>query len=254
MFRLHVANATPLPPVEPVLVPATKIPVSKGYPFNGWTEPQKQLATKLKSEIQDEFIHLTGKPLAGEEEWASSDETIARYCKASKFDAAKALAMITKTLQWRRDFRPTEIKPEDVEMEARDGKMFYSGFDRMGRPILHFRNSQLSKNPDRYLKFIVFMVENGLALCQKGAMQITIVVEAEGISPFSIQSPMLYVKFLDILSSHYVETLGSLLLVDPSWYIPVIYNLVSGLIDPVTKAKINFILTKKKESKVEQVG
>lgn len=74
--------------------------------------------------------------------------------RAAKWKLEDGKKRIKHTMEWRREFKPELIEPEDVGVEAESGKMyvlynciFYrgltssilSGFDNDARPILYLR-------------------------------------------------------------------------------------------------------------------
>ncbi|KAJ3066099.1 hypothetical protein HDU98_010591 [Podochytrium sp. JEL0797] len=253
-MRLAIANATPVPTSPPLLKPPKSFPVPEGFPFNGWTREQKQVADELRAHVEGLLEEVTGSavlvgtPLSGEREWALREECVARYCRAAKFEVGKAKQMMEKTLNWRREFRPTEIKPAEVEEEAKNGKMYWSGHDREGRPILHFNGAiMISSDVDRFLKFVVFLLEKGTQLCPYGQFQFAAVVDAKNVGLWTVNSPTVYVKCLDIISSHFPESLGLCLMINPSWYLHVIWKIVSPFVDPVTRSKVCFADTRQQQ-------
>jgi hypothetical protein len=40
-------------------------------------------------------------------------------------------------LAWRREFKPDEINPDDIEQESLTGKEIINGFDKQGRPNIY---------------------------------------------------------------------------------------------------------------------
>jgi len=58
-----------------------------------------------------------------EERWLSKPDTIPRYIRAAKWHLADGKKRIKATLEWRREFKPDIIPPEDVRIESETGKM-----------------------------------------------------------------------------------------------------------------------------------
>ena len=66
-----------------------------------------------------------------------SDATLARYCRARKWDVARAEKMLHATLEWRAKMRPEEITWESVLHEAVTGKTYISDAkDKQGRRLM----------------------------------------------------------------------------------------------------------------------
>ncbi|KAI8833307.1 CRAL-TRIO domain-containing protein [Chytriomyces cf. hyalinus JEL632] len=246
---LSVANPSPLPAAPPLLQCATMAPAPEGFPLHNLTATEIQSVQSLQTQTSAIFTSspplLTGTPLPGEEQWATSNDTALRYLKACKFDVGKAYTMVLRSLQWRREYRPTEITPEDVEEESRNGKMFWSGFDRAGRPIFNLDAAKVkSTDTDRYLKLIVFNLERGVALCPGGVYQLTTVADVSNVSLFNQNPVSVSVQTLSILQAHYPERLGCTVVMDPSWTLWALWAVLSPFIDSGTRSKIYFTNSK----------
>ena len=58
--------------------------------------------------------------------WVNRPDTMPRYMRAAKWRFDDAQKRIKATLEWRRDFRPDLIPPEEVRIESVSGKMSVS--------------------------------------------------------------------------------------------------------------------------------
>jgi hypothetical protein len=58
-----------------------------------------------------------------ERRWLDRPDTMARYLRASKWKLDEARKRIKGTIEWRREFQPELIPPDDVKIEAATGKM-----------------------------------------------------------------------------------------------------------------------------------
>lgn len=117
--------------------------------------------------------------------------------------------MLKNTILWRRDFRPDQLDPSYIRPEAETGKMYYSGFDRSGRPLWVMRpRNQNSKDNERQIKHIVFCLERGIRLMPQGVETVDIIIDFKGAMASSHPSLSTSKKFLEILGNHYPERLG----------------------------------------------
>lgn len=55
--------------------------------------------------------------------WLRNADTMGRYMRASKWNVDEAKKRIKATMEWRRDFKPDLIPPEEVKVESVTGKM-----------------------------------------------------------------------------------------------------------------------------------
>jgi phosphatidylinositol/phosphatidylcholine transfer protein len=58
-----------------------------------------------------------------EDRWLAWPDCCGRYMRAAKWKLEEAKRRIKGTLEWRREFKPDLIKPEDVRIESVTGKM-----------------------------------------------------------------------------------------------------------------------------------
>ncbi|KAI8330378.1 CRAL-TRIO domain-containing protein [Chlamydoabsidia padenii] len=172
-----------------------------------------------------------------------TDATLHRYMRARKWDYEAAKTMLENTIHWRRDFKPDLLDPDYIRPEADTGKMYYNGFDKAGRPLWIMRpRHQNSKDGERQIKHIVFCLERGIRLMPPGVETIDIIIDFKGAMASHHPSLATSKKFLEILSNHYPERLGYALIVKSPWFFLTSFKLISPFIDPVTRAKIKFVV------------
>lgn len=100
-------------------------------------------------------------------------------------------------------------------MQAETGKMYFSGFDKTGRPLWIMKpRFENSKDSDGQIKHIVFCLERGIRLLPERVEKVSIVVDFKGSSMSNNASVGTSKKFLEILSNHYPERLGVAFLVN----------------------------------------
>ncbi|KAJ3088970.1 hypothetical protein HK100_007890 [Physocladia obscura] len=212
------------------------------YPFNELTETQAQaLANVRKNRLAGIYAGLTGKPCDNEPAW-TDDVCLLKYLRATKWDFEAAVKRLQETMQWRRDFRPTENDIDSLKPHAAIGGQYYNGFDKLGRPILVLisRLGSEVKDYDTSLRYSLYTVEKGIKMMPKGVTQLNVLCDYSGMTMFNGYPLSVTSKFLGILSRHYPELLGTLILINPSWYMPVAFTVLGPFIDPVTKAKMRF--------------
>lgn len=55
--------------------------------------------------------------------WLNKPDTIPRYMRASKWKIRDAETRLKATLEWRREYKPDLIPPDEVKIEGETGKM-----------------------------------------------------------------------------------------------------------------------------------
>jgi CRAL/TRIO, N-terminal domain len=58
-----------------------------------------------------------------ERRWLDKPDTFPRYLRAAKWKLDDARKRIKGTIEWRREFQPELIQPDEVKIEAATGKM-----------------------------------------------------------------------------------------------------------------------------------
>ncbi|KAG6856772.1 hypothetical protein H0H87_000950 [Tephrocybe sp. NHM501043] len=161
--------------------------------------------------------------------------------RASKWNFADAQKRIKATLEWRREFKPDLIPPEEVRIESETGKIIINGFDRDGRPIIYMRpgreNTEVSP---RQLRHLVWCLERAKDLMPPGQESLVIIVDYKSTTLRTNPSISVARKVLHILQQHYVETLGRALVVNLPMLLSFFYKGISPFLDPVTRDKMRF--------------
>nr|VDC97818.1 unnamed protein product [Brassica rapa] len=133
---------------------------TKGSSSSGFenTSPPEDYLNKI-----NEVRTLLG-PLIGKSSEYCSDAAITRYLAARNGHVKKATKMLKETLKWRTQYKPREIRWEEIAREAETGKIYRSNYtDKYGRPVLLMRPScQNTKSPKGQIRFLVYCMENAI--------------------------------------------------------------------------------------------
>lgn len=176
-----------------------------------------------------------------ENRWLSDPMLWHRYLRSVRGDLKHAKKRIIETLEWRREFKPDIIPPEEVAPEAVTGKHVLTGFDREGRPILYLRPGRENTKPSpRQIRYMVWSLERAIDLMQPGQESITIIVDFHGAHFSSMPSISTARHVAHILQLHYVERLGRAFVCHTPRFISAFFGALSPFLDPVTKDKIRF--------------
>ncbi|KAI8333204.1 CRAL-TRIO domain-containing protein [Choanephora cucurbitarum] len=231
---------TELGPVthEPILTPPKDYQPILNDPLN---EEQK---TKIKDLLayMETIMLAKDDPYYASERGFLTEATAHRYMRARKWDFEEAKNMLEKTVKWRREFKPDQLDPEYIRPETETGKMYFSGFDKFGRPLLIMKpRNENSKDSDRQVKHIVFCLERAMRLMPENVEKITIVTDFRGLSMSNNPSINTSKRFLEILGNHYPERLGAAFLKNSPWFFLASFKVIAPFVDPVTRNKIKFI-------------
>eukprot|EP00904_Undaria_pinnatifida_P011952 jgi/Undpi1/7888/HiC_scaffold_24.g10360.m1 len=176
------------------------------------------------------------------------DACLARYLRARSGNVEKAATMLSATLAWRKEFGLPEVLKDEVDVIAKEnstGKVYVSGFDRQGRPIVVMRpRKENTHDHDGNIKHIVYQMERARAILQRtsgGFDKVCIMIDYVGFSVRNASSMKTNMKTLSILQSHYPETLGVAYLVSPPFVFRSFWKVIYPFIDNDTKGKFCFV-------------
>ncbi|CAM9478645.1 unnamed protein product [Laminaria digitata] len=176
------------------------------------------------------------------------DACLARYLRARSGDVAKAAAMLSATLEWRREFGLPQVLKDEVNVIAKEnstGKVYVSGFDRQGRPVLVMRpREENTQDHDGNIKHIVYQMERARAILQRlsgGYGKVCIMIDYVGFSVRNASPMKTNMKTLRILQNHYPETLGVAYFVSPPFVFRSFWKVIYPFIDGDTKDKFCFV-------------
>ncbi|KAG9222181.1 hypothetical protein CCMSSC00406_0009006 [Pleurotus cornucopiae] len=210
-------------------------------PIHEYTEEQHAQIKGLK-EYADSLLLPSSDPYHHwEKRWLTRPDTIPRYMRAAKWHYADAQKRIKGTLEWRREFQPDLIVPDEVEVESETGKIILTGFDKDGRPIIYMRpGRENTQRSDRQLRHLVWWLERAKDLMPPGQESLVIIVDYKSTTLRTNPSISIARKVLHILQQHYVETLGRAIVVNLPYILSFFYKGISPFLDPVTRDKMRF--------------
>ncbi|OLN87707.1 CRAL-TRIO domain-containing protein C3H8.02 [Colletotrichum chlorophyti] len=193
------------------------------------------------------------------------DALALRFLRARKWDVDKAFVMMISTMHW----RLTEMKVDDDIMkngeagaleaargsdanakrvgedfmaQARSGKTFIHGVDKVGRPIcmvrvrMHRQGEQCEESLEKYT---VFLIETARMVLAPPIDTATIVFDMTGFSMANMDYTP--VKFMiKCFEANYPESLGAVLVHRAPWVFQGIWKIIKGWLDPVVASKVHF--------------
>ncbi|KAM0927117.1 hypothetical protein ACQ4PT_003213 [Festuca glaucescens] len=180
--------------------------------------------------------------LSGKSALYCSDGSVARYLIARNWDVKKATKMLMKTLKWRSEYKPDEIRWDDISDEAATGKIYRSDyFDKSGRSILVMRPScQNTKKAKGQVRYLVYCMENAILNLPPGQDQMVWLIDFAG---FGMSHLSLHVTKLtaDVLQGHYPERLGVAILYNAPRVFESFWKMASPILEPKTRNKVKFV-------------
>lgn len=171
-----------------------------------------------------------------------SDSSISRYLRARAWNVKKAVKMMKESIKWRMEYKPEQIRWEDVAHEAETGKLYRSAYtDKLGRTVLVMRPSrQNSKSTKAQIKYLVYCMENAIMNLPDSLEEMVWLVDFEGfnLSNISVKSTR---ETAHVLQEFYPERLGVAILYNPPKIFEPFYMLVKPFLEPKTANKVKFV-------------
>ncbi|WVQ75770.1 hypothetical protein IAR50_005402 [Cryptococcus sp. DSM 104548] len=223
---------------EVIVVPGAGSTVPKKREYD---EHQLALIAELQEYSKTLLLPATDDYYPWEARFLADPGTHPRYMRAAKWKLPDAKNRIKGTLEWRREFKPELISPDDVGIEAESGKIIITGFDNDSRPVIYMRpGRENTETSPRQIRHLIYNLERALDLMPPGQEQVAIIVDYKSASSQSNPSIGTARKVLHILQNHYVERLGRGLVVNMPWWINAFFSGITPFMDPITRDKIRF--------------
>ncbi|XP_030948825.1 phosphatidylinositol transfer protein 3-like isoform X1 [Quercus lobata] len=219
---------------------------SKKSPSNGFEKAptSEEEQTKIK-----EVRRLIGQ-LPDKLSIYCSDACIARYLRARNWHVKKATKMLKASLKWRLEYKPEEIRWEDIVNEAETGKIYRStSIDKHGRTVLVMRPSrQNTKSIKGQIKYLVYCMENAILNLAPDQEQMVWLIDFEGFNLSHI-SVKVTRETAHVLQECYPERLGLAILYNPPKFFEPFWMVVKPFLEPKTANKVKFVYSDDLNSK-----
>ncbi|KAK0187189.1 CRAL-TRIO domain-containing protein [Armillaria mellea] len=214
---------------------------TKVGPIHDYSDEQKAKISALGEYAHTLLLQENDPYYKWELRWLNKPDTMPRYMRSAKWNYPDAQKRIKATIEWRRDFKPDLIPPDEVRIESETGKIIINGFDKDGRPIIYMRpGRENTESSPRQLRHLVWCLERAKDLMPPGQESLVIIVDYKSTTLRTNPSISIARKVLHILQQHYVETLGRALVVNLPVILSFFYKGISPFLDPVTRDKMRF--------------
>ncbi|XP_033826995.1 SEC14-like protein 1 [Periophthalmus magnuspinnatus] len=183
------------------------------------------------------------------------DQHVLRFLRALDFNLDKARDFLCQSLTWRKQHQvdfllDTWQRPQTLHDYFTGG---WHHHDRDGRPLYVLRLGQMDTKglvralgEEVLLKQVLSLNEEGLRRCEENTRVFgrpvscwTCLVDLEGLNMRHLWRPGIkaLLRIIEVVEANYPETLGKLLIVRAPRVFPVLWTLVSPLIDENTRKK-----------------
>jgi hypothetical protein len=176
------------------------------------------------------------------------DACCMRYLRARSMDVGKAAAMLRATLEWRQETGVDNLqRSEFVDTPfMREGWVYVDGNDSEGRSVVLFRKRK-DKFPmhleQTYLRYMTFVIESAIQNMKNGQEQWIWVLDLAVYSSSNAPHMSVTLGVLQMLANHYPERLHKAYICNAPSIFSLAYKMISPFVDPVSKAKVEFVTT-----------
>uniref|UniRef100_G3PJF3 SEC14-like lipid binding 1 n=1 Tax=Gasterosteus aculeatus aculeatus TaxID=481459 RepID=G3PJF3_GASAC len=183
------------------------------------------------------------------------DQHVLRFLRARDFNLDKAREFLCQSLTWRKQHQvdfllDTWQRPQLLQDHYTGG---WHHHDRDGRPLYILRLGQMdtkglvrASGEEGLLRQVLSINEEGLRQCEENTRVFgrpiscwTCLVDLEGLNMRHLWRPGVkaLLRIIEVVEANYPETLGRLLILRAPRVFPVLWTLVSPLIDENTRKK-----------------
>ncbi|XWS25260.1 hypothetical protein CRYUN_Cryun27aG0054000 [Craigia yunnanensis] len=215
--------------------------MSAGLKKSSSNGSEKSLTSEDQQAKISEIRRLIG-PLPEKLAIYCSDAAITRYLRARNWNVKKATKMLKETLKWRAEYKPEEIRWEEVAHEAETGKIYRSNYiDKHGRTVLVMRPScQNSKSTKGQIRYLVYCMENAILNLPPNQEQMVWLIDFNGFNMSHI-SVKVTRETAHVLQDCYPERLGVAILYNPPKFFEPFWTVVKPFLEPKTQNKVKLV-------------
>ncbi|WVZ18317.1 hypothetical protein V8G54_005639, partial [Vigna mungo] len=211
--------------------------VSKKAASNGH---EKMVISKEHQAKIAEVRRLIG-PLSAKESLYCSDASITRYLSSRNWNVIKAAQMLKQSLKWRKEYKPEEIRWEEVADEAKTGLLYKPNYhDKYGRSVLVMRPClQNSKSTQGQIKHFVYCMESAILNLAPNQEQVVWLVDFQGFKLSNI-SVKVARETAHVVQEYYPKRLGLAILYNAPMIFQPFFSMVKPFLETETRNKIKF--------------
>jgi hypothetical protein len=197
--------------------------------------------TTDQNEILNEFINEIGE-LTPKQRKFCDVRCMLRYLRARDWDVKKALKLLQGSFEWRDRYQPENLDARDLDKEASNGKVFQTGFDKKGQPIVYMiPANNTSEDYDKGVQLLVYTMEKAIESMPEGVEQLVWFIDFKGFSRQNSIPLNVAKETISILSDQYPERLAACYFVDAPFIFNLFYKTISVFVNPNTRNKVNFV-------------
>lgn len=201
---------------------------------------------KLMQELMDRMAGV--EPLAGEEDFFTSSQTLMRFLKARDWKVKDAEKLLKAAVEWRRKTKPLESDCRWCHEKPGYHCLRQVGFDEMGRPVFYSSFSQAAvrnNSVEDSLAHLTYLIENAKRTMRPGVMSWVLIIDCTGMS-LPACNPKLGYGVTQVMSNFYPERLGLVICVNTNRVFQGVWKAIKVFLHPNTVSKMHLVRSKKR--------
>jgi len=232
-------KATPIVPPDACL----RLTLLSGT-TDGLTDAEKAAVEALQADadkMADEFEY---------DEWKRAwldTACMIRHLKARDWNVDEASTLLRVGLKWRDERKVWNIRSDHkdaLHLETRTGKTYRHGLDKLGRPIVYFRDRrQNTKDYFQQVNGVINTFERAIETMDvtKNVEQWCLIFDFNGYAMSNAPPMHVSREILSIMLTCYPERLGVAIFYDAPWLFNIFWRAISVFVPVQTRAKVIFV-------------
>ncbi|KAL4322080.1 patellin-6 [Arachis ipaensis] len=219
------------------------------------------IASSGESNNNNDYYSMWGIPLLTGTE--NADVILLKFLRARDFRVSDSLAMLLKSLSWRKEFGADAIVGEELGFKDLEGVVAYmQGYDREGHPVCYndyglFKDKGMyekvfggggdggddEEKLNKFLRWRVQVLERGIKLLNfkpGGVNSLIQVTDLKDMPKRELRVASNHI--LSLFQDNYPEMVARKIFINVPWYFSVLYSMFCPFLTPRTKSK--FVISK----------
>jgi len=193
---------------------------------------------KLRAEVEKSDVYQKNRLLHA----YCTERTLHRYLRARPKSVDAAKKMLLNSLKWRSVMNPDQITSKEMENEGKTGKIYISGYDHFGRPVMIMDSSvQNTDSQKEQLRYLTFNLEKVDRMMKNGVEKYVLFIHLELFEWRSSPPIKTSLETVRILLDRYPEFLGHCVVFKPPKIFSKLWSLCQPLVDQHTRSKMIFL-------------
>lgn len=209
----------------------------------------KQMIADLREMVTSKFA-----PLPNEPDHFTNEKTLTRFIKARKYVLKDAYKQLANSIEWRREYQPTQVECIWCTEQPGYHGIRQVGFDSEQRTVMYacFAQCHTNKNTtEDVIAHVVYLMENAIRCSEILSDELVIVMDCTGFS-LPCCNPKIGKQFVQTFADNYPEHLNRFYLINHNPMLQGVWKAIKVFVDPNTAKKVKLVKKERMESLFEE--